>query len=502
MPDRHRNFIHGEWRDARSGLTFPDINPSDTDDLIGFFPQSGPEDVDDAVTAAANALPAWRRTPAPKRAELMFRVGEIMTRRKEELSRLMTREMGKVLSEARGDVQEAIDTAYHIAGEGRRLHGITTPSELPDKWAMTIRQPIGVAGLITPWNFPIAIPTWKSFPALVAGCTVVLKPAEDTPLCATELVRVFHEAGFPAGTVNLVHGGGPDVGAPLVRHKDVGVVSFTGSSEVGRQIAESCGRALKRCSLEMGGKNAQIVLEDADLDLAIQGSLWGAFATTGQRCTATSRIIVQRSIHDRYVERLAAEAARVRIGYGLEDGIQMGPLINEGQRTTVAKYVDIGKAEGARLVCGGAAYREGRCARGFFFQPTVFDRVTPSMRIAREEIFGPVASVIAVDDLDQAIQVLNGTSYGLSSSIYTRDVAGAFRAMSEIECGIVYVNGPTIGAETHLPFGGWKDTGNGHREGGVSAFQAFTEEKTIYVDYSGRLQRAQIDNQPALESRP
>jgi aldehyde dehydrogenase (NAD+) len=490
-----KNLIGGAWVAAKGGKTFPDRNPADLEDLIGEFPASGPEDVDAAVAAARKAFDGWRRVPAPKRGELLFKVGEILTRRKEEIARAMTREMGKVLKEARGDVQEGIDTAWVHGGEGRRLHGFSAPSELPDKTGWTVRAPIGVCGLITPWNFPLAIPTWKSFPALVSGNTVILKPASDTPHCAHLLMEVFLEAGFPPGVVNLVHGSGSKVGTPLVRHPDVRVISFTGSSEVGREISAGAGRMLKRVSLELGGKNAQIVMEDADLDLALEGVLWGAFGTTGQRCTATSRLIVHRKVHDELVGRLVERADELRLGPGLDERNEVGPLVNAERVKAVDGYVKVGRKEG-KVLCGGEPARGGELGRGCFYKPTVIDGVKPSARIAREEIFGPVLSVLAVKDLDEAVACLNDTPYGLSSSIYTRDVNRAFRAMEDLDTGIVYVNAPTIGAECHFPFGGTKDTGNGHREGGWPIYEVFTEWKTIYVDYSGQLQRAQIDNRP------
>jgi aldehyde dehydrogenase (NAD+) len=487
-----RNLIGGKWVPAKSGKTFENRNPADLDDVVGEFPASGPADVEAAVAAARKAFDGWRRTPAPRRGELLFKVGEILTRRKEEIARAMTREMGKVLKEARGDVQEGIDTAWVHGGEGRRLHGFSAPSELPNKAGWTVRAPIGVCGLITPWNFPLAIPTWKSFPALVAGNTIVLKPASDTPHCSQLLMEAFLEAGFPPGVVNLVHGSGSQVGMPLVRHADVRVISFTGSSEVGREIHAEAGRMLKRVSLELGGKNAQIVMDDADLDLALDGVLWGAFGTTGQRCTATSRLIVHRKVRDELVGRLVERAKKLRIGPGLDERSEVGPLVNRGRVEAVDAWVRIGRKEG-KLLCGGRPATEGKLAKGCFYEPTVFDGVKPSARIAREEVFGPVLSVLAVKDLDEAVRVLNDTAYGLSSSIYTRDVNAAFHAMQELETGIVYVNAPTIGAECHFPFGGTKDTGNGHREGAHPVYEVFTEWKTIYVDYSGRLQRAQID---------
>ncbi len=494
MADEHKNFIDGRWQAARSGKTLENRNPADRDDLIGLFPASGAEDADAAVSAARKAFDGWRLTPAPKRGELLYRVGELLRKYKEDLARVETREMGKVLKETRGDVQEGIDCAFLNAGEGRRLFGETTPAELPDKFAMSVRMPIGVCALITPWNFPLAIPAWKLFPALICGNTVILKPAEDTPHTAEKFIEILSEAGVPPGVVNLVHGRGEEVGAALARHPGVQLVSFTGSAAVGREIASVCGRNLKRVSLEMGGKNAQIVMEDADLDLAVEGALWGAFGTTGQRCTATSRLIVHRDVAQRVTDALVARAQKIKIGNGLDESVEMGPLINRPARDKVLGYIDIGKQEGARLLTGGGIHDAGACAGGYFFQPTIFDRVAPSMRIAREEIFGPVLSVIEIGSFEEAIRVLNDTPYGLSSSIYTSDVGRAFRAMRDIEAGITYINGPTIGAEVHLPFGGVKDTGNGHREAGTTVYEIFTEWKSIYVDYSGKLQRAQIDN--------
>jgi len=494
MADQFKNHIDGKWLAAKSGKNFENRNPADRNDLIGVFPASGAADVDSAVPAAKKAFSSWRLMPAPKRGEILYRVGELLRKYKEDLARVETREMGKVLKETRGDVQEGIDCAFYVAGEGRRLFGETTPAELPNKFAMSVRTPIGVCALITPWNFPLAIPTWKLFPALICGNTVILKPAEDTPHTAVRFVEVLIEAGVPPGVVNLIHGRGEEVGADLVRHRDVQLVSFTGSATVGREIASVCGQNLKRVSLELGGKNAQVVMEDADLDLAAEGALWGAFGTTGQRCTATSRLIVHRQVAKRLTDMLVERARLLKIGNGLDESIDVGPLINQQAREKVLRYIDIGKQEGARLLTGGSIYEKGSCANGYFFEPTIFDQVRPKMRIAQEEIFGPVLSVIEINSFEEAIEVLNGTAYGLSSSIYTQDVARAFRAMRDIEAGITYVNGPTIGAEVHLPFGGVKDTGNGHREAGTTVYNIFTEWKSIYVDYSGKLQKAQIDN--------
>jgi aldehyde dehydrogenase (NAD+) len=488
------NLIGGAWVASRGGQTYANVNPADTRDVIGYFQDSRPEDVDAAVQAAAAAYEGWRLTPAPKRGEILFRAAELLVQRKEEYAREMTREMGKVLNEARGDVQEAIDMCYFMAGEGRRLHGQTTPSEMPNKFQMSVRVPLGVCGLITPWNFPMAIPSWKILPALILGNTVVIKPAEDTPLSTINLVQTLMDAGLPKGVVNIVTGDGPNAGEPLVRHPDVKVLSFTGSTEVGHHITQVAAETLKRVSLEMGGKNAIIAMDDADLDLVLEGAVWGAFGTTGQRCTASSRIIAHRAIADELGRRLAERAREMTVGSGLDEQVTMGPSINQQQYETVLKYVAIGKQEGAQVLTGGDRVADGDYAHGYFHQPTIFTGVRPEMRIAQEEIFGPVTAIIPVDSLDEAIEVANGVKYGLSSSIYTRNVNNAFRAMRDLDSGIVYCNAPTIGAEIHLPFGGTKATGNGHREGGIQSLDVFSEWKSLYIDFSGHLQRAQIDN--------
>lgn len=493
MADKYLNYIGGKWVQAGSGEFFENRNPADRDDIVGLFPRSSGEDVDRAVEAARKAYDSWRLTPAPKRGEILVQLGRRLIERKEENARLMTREMGKILKETRGDIQEGIDTAYYTAGEGRRMFGDTVPAELPNKFAMSVRQPVGVCGLITPWNFPMAIPTWKMFPALICGNTVVLKPASDTPASAAKLVQAAIDAGVPPGVVNLVHGSGSSVGVPMVEHPGIRLISFTGSSEIGREIATRCGKHLKRLSLELGGKNAQIVMEDADLDLALEGVLWGAFGTTGQRCTATSRLIVHKPIMEKFVDMLVEKAKRIKVGNGLDEATEMGPLANEAQRKTVAKYVEIGKKEGAKLILGGSALTGADYNKGWFFEPTIFADVKPGMRIAQEEIFGPVLSIIEASSLEEAVEILNGTPYGLSSSIYTRDVNCAFKAMRDIEAGITYINGPTIGAEVQLPFGGVKDTGNGHREAAETALDIFSEWKSVYIDFSGKLQKAQID---------
>jgi aldehyde dehydrogenase (NAD+) len=490
---QYKNLINGKLMDSKSGRTFENRNPANWDEVVGVFPKSNTEDLNMAIDAAKKAYPKWRAIPWPKRSEIMRKVAEIMVSKKEDLSRLMTREMGKVLKETRGDTQEGIDTALYASIEGRKYFGYTLPSELPNKSCWTRRDPLGVWGLITPWNFPIAIPTWKAFPCLLSGNTAVIKPATYTPACVGELGTILQEAGVPDGVFNVVYGGGSEIGEGLLNHPDIVGISFTGSSDIGKRIGEVCGKTLKRCSLELGGKNGQVVLADADLDLALEGVLWGAFGTTGQRCTATSRLIIEAPVYDTFLEMLKAKAEDLKLGDGLQEENDVGPLVSESQRETVHSYVKIGEQDGARLLTGGGPYSEGACARGWFYKPTVFADVTPDMRIAQEEIFGPVLSVIKVRDFKEAIMVLNNTVYGLSSSIYTRDLVKAHKAIEEVETGIVYINAPTIGAECHLPFGGMKNTGNGHREGGWTAYEIFTEIKSVYVDYSGTLQKAQID---------
>ena len=494
MATTFRNHIGGEWLGPSTRRDFENRNPADTGDLIGRFPDSGAVDIDRAARAATKAFERWRLVPAPARGDLLRRLGDLLSANKEALASGMSREMGKVLAETRGDVQEGIDTAYYAASEGRRLFGRTVPSELRAKWAMSWRRPIGVAGLVTPFNCPLAIPTWKMFPALVCGNTVVLKPSEDVPHTAHRLVELALEAGFPPGVVNLVHGRGATAGRALVEHPGATVISFTGSVATGSIVGEACGRLHKRCSLELGGKNAMIVLDDADLELALEGLVWGAFGTTGQRCTATSRLLLHRRVHDRFLARLRDRVQRLRIGDGRGPRTEMGPLIHEAARDKVERYVAIGRAEGAQLVTGGRRPRGRQWSSGWFYEPTVFSGVAPDSRLATEEIFGPVLSVIPVGSLEEAIRINNAVPYGLSSSIYTRDVRSAFRALEALDNGITYVNAPTIGAEAHLPFGGVKHTGNGRREGGWTVYEFYSEVKVGYVDYSGALQRAQIDN--------
>jgi len=493
MADTFKNFIGGEWVEPSTGQYFENRNPARQSDLIGMWPRSGKEDVDRAAAAAKQAFDGWRLTPAPARGDILRRVGEILVARKDEIARAATREMGKVWAETKGDVQEGIDTAFYAATMGRQLWGKTVPSELASKWAMSVRRPIGVAGLITPFNFPLAIPTWKMFPALVCGNSVVIKPGEDVPHTVSLLVEVLEEAGIPKGVVNLVHGYGAEVGAHIVSHPDIPVISFTGSTATGSEIGRVCGQLHKRLSLEMGGKNAQIVMADADLELALDGVLWGAFGTTGQRCTATSRLLLQDQVHDTFIERLVERAKELKLGYGNDDGVDVGPLINQRALEKVQSYVEIGKQEGT-LVLGGERATGGGLDDGFFFQPTIFTGIKAGSRMATEEIFGPVLSVIRFSEAEEAFRINNEVKYGLSSSIYTRDVNLSFRAFQDLDNGITYVNAPTIGAEAHLPFGGVKQTGNGHREGGWEVYEFYSETKVCYLDYSGKLQRAQIDN--------
>lgn len=490
----YHNFIAGQWVPSLSGETFENINPADTRDSIGRFPLSGLDDVNRAVAAAQNAFDKWRKRPAPRRAEILFRLGEILIRNKDAFAAEMTREMGKVLKESGGDVQEAIDCTYYTAGEGRRLHGFTTPAEMPDKFAMCVRQPVGLCGLITPWNFPMAIPSWKLIPALVCGNTVVIKPAEDTPLSTYNLVKACEEAGVPPGVVNLVTGYGETAGAPLTNHSSLRLISFTGSTQTGRLVAAACAERNAICSLEMGGKNVIIVMDDADIDLAVDGAVWGAFGTSGQRCTASSRLVVHKKIYKKFVRKLVERARDLRIGNGADKKTEMGPVINKAAVEKITGYIEIGlREDGATLATGGKRLTGGDLAHGFFIEPSVFTDVDPKMRIAQEEIFGPVTALIPTSSLDQAIEIANNVRYGLSAAIYTQDVDSAFHAMNDLDTGIFYVNSSTIGAEVHLPFGGTKATGNGHREAGTQVLDIFSEWKTVYVDYSGKLQRAQID---------
>ncbi len=487
-----KNYIGGEWVDATGDETFDTTNPANGETL-GTFPRSSDADVDRAVEAAKEAYESWRLVPAPKRGEILFRTAQRFVDRKDELTELMVREMGKVRAEAGGDVQEAIDMTFYMAGEGRRLFGQTTPSEMPDKFQMSVRQPIGVVGAITPWNFPIAIPSWKIAPALVCGDTVVFKPARDTPTLGQRFVEIFEEAGLPPGVLNIVHGGGESVGERLVKHPDVPLISLTGSREVGIKTAENGAPLLKHIHLELGGKNAIIVMDDADVDLAVDGILWSAFGTSGQRCTAASRVIAGKGVYDSLASKLVARAEELSLGDGLEGSTDVGPVVNRSALEKIHSYTQIGVDEGATLLTGGEIATENGLDKGSFYRPTIFGDVEPGMRIAQEEIFGPTTALIRATDVDEAIRIANGIEFGLSSSIFTSDVNKAFRAMRDLNTGITYINAGTIGAEVHLPFGGTKGTGNGHREAGQAALDFYTEWKSIYVDYSGKLQRAQID---------
>ncbi len=485
MPN-YKLFIGGNWLKASSGKAFESLNPA-TGKSIGSFESASVVDMERAVQAAKKAFPAWKNVPAPHRGKILLKLARLLEENKERIAKSLTEEMGKALSEARGDVQEAIDIAEYMAGEGRRFFGHTTPSELPNKAAFTIRQSLGVVGIITPWNFPIAIPAWKICPALVCGNTVVFKPSSDTPHCAVQFVELLIKAGVPSGVVNLVFGSGEEAGMALVRHPDVRMVSFTGSRETGEQILKSAG--IKKIGLELGGKNPIIIMDDADLNLALEGVLWGAFGTTGQRCTAASRVIIHESVKQQFEQMLLERVQKLRLGSGLESKTDVGPLINKKAVEKSAYYCSVGLQEGAKLLCGGKVV----AGNGFFFEPTIFSEVSPSMRIAQEEIFGPVVSIISVKSFEEAVSVANNVSYGLSASIYTKNISFAFKAINEIESGLVYVNSSTIGAETHLPFGGVKGTGNGTREAGIEGINEFSETKTVYVDYSGKLQKAQID---------
>ena len=492
MAQVFHNYIGGKWVPARSGRTFETRNPA-TGEHIANCADSAKEDMDDAVIAAQEAAERWRLLPAPRRGEILYRIAERLQRDKEELARSLTSEMGKVLVEGRGDVQEAVDMAYYMGGEGRRQFGQIVPSELADKAAYGIREPLGVVGMITPWNFPMAIPSWKSFPALIMGNTIVLKPSPETPATAALFVKVLEEAGLPPGVMNLVMGSAPELGATLVQHPAVSLISFTGSKETGGKVAVEAAKHFKKVALEMGGKNAIIVMEDADLSLAVDGIVWSAFGTSGQRCTACSRLTVHRDVKTKLVDMLLDRMGKLRVGNGLTAGVEIGPVINRTQLDRIQQYVNIGKEEGAKVRAGGSIVSEGEYQHGFFFAPTLLDEVTPDMRVAKEEIFGPVLSVLEVGNLEDAIALNNSSEYGLSSSLYTQDVNRAHQAMRDLRTGIVYINAGTIGSEVHLPFGGIRHTGNGHREAGQAALDTFSEWKSIYVDYSGRLQRAQID---------
>lgn len=494
MAELVKNYIGGKWVGAESGETFETYNPA-TEEIIAPVSKSTAKDVNAAVQAAKSAYKNWRLTPAPRRGEILFRVAQLLTERKEEIARLMTQEMGKILVETRGDVQEAIDMAYYMGGEGRRLLGYTAPVEMPNKFGMAIRDSAGVVGLITPWNFPVAVPSWKMLPALIAGNAVVWKPGEDTPATSAAFVKVFEDAGLPPGVLNLVTGAG-ETGAALVSHPDVRVISFTGSTDTGLKVYSQAATMGKKVCLEMGGKNAILVMDDANLELAVEAITWSAYGTTGQRCTATSRLIVQSGIKPKLIEALVEKAKSLKIGYGLDESVNMGPLVNQKAREKVEKYVEIGKQEGAKVAIGAA---RPDLDKGYFYSPTLFIDVKRDMRVAREEIFGPVLSAIEVKDLDEAIEVNNEVAYGLSSSIFTENVNAAFRAIRDLTTGIVYINHGTTGAEIQFPFGGTRGTGNGMREAGTAALDSFTEWKSVYVDYSGRLQRAQIDTETILK---
>jgi methylmalonic acid semialdehyde dehydrogenase len=484
--DTYRNFIGGKWIESSSSRTVDNVNPADTDDVIGKLRQATREEARAAVDAASEAFPGWRATPAPARGKIVARAARLMEEAKEQLATILTREEGKTISESRGELQRSINVAEFCAGESRRMNGETILSELPSNFAYTIKQPLGVVACVTPWNFPVAIPVWKIAPALVAGNSVVFKPATLTPATGVRIVEIFEEAGIPPGVLNLILGSGSDAGDEIINHPAVKAVSFTGSNQVGIRLYEQVSRRGGKCQCEMGGKNPVVILEDADMDLTVESTAQGAFGSSGQRCTATSRAVVVDKVADEFVERIAKRAQSMRIGNGMDPQTEMGPSVDESQFKTVLDFLNIGREDGATLVCGGERATGDGLDKGYFVRPTVFDHVTPDMRIAREEIFGPVLSVLRVKDFDEAIQVANDTEYGLSSSIFTNDAARIFRFVDEIETGMTHINSPTTGGEAHIPFGGIKGTGIGDREQGSTALDFYTELKVVYVDYTGR----------------
>jgi len=486
MVQTYKMYINGKWVESDSEETFTRVNPA-TLEAIGKFQKGNEKDVDEAVDAAEDAFEEWSEMPAPKRGEILFKVGQLLKENKEELAKTITQEMGKVLAEARGDVQEAIDIAFYMAGEGRRLFGHTTTSELKDKFAMTIRRPIGVVGLITPWNFPIAIPSWKIMPSLICGNTIIFKPSCDTPLCAIKFVEILEEAGIPKGVINLVTGPGGSAGMHLIKHKKVRAISFTGHRDTGEEILRTAG--IKRVGLELGGKNPIIIMDDADLNLALDGVIWGGYGTTGQRCTAASRVIIHEKIKSKFEKMLVERIKKLKLGNGMDEETDVGPLVNQAAQEKSKSYIDIGLKEGAKLLIGGHIPK----MKGYFFEPTLFTDCLVDMRIAQEEIFGPVVSLIEAKDLTEAIEIANSVEYGLSSAIYTNNIRNAFKSIEKLEAGLTYVNASTIGAEVHLPFGGVKFSGT-TREAGIEGINEFSEVKTVYVDYSGKLQRAQMDD--------
>jgi len=489
--DKYKNLIDGKLVEPGTGKYFEDLNPADNFDIIGLFPASGHQDIDNAVKSAKEAFPAWSDTPPPKRGELIYKAAELLKRHQEKLAKVIIHEMGKTMPESMGDIQSSIDAANFMAGEGRRMYGQTTFSNLYRRWALTKRVPVGICGLITAWNAPMAIITWKLFPALICGNTVVLKPSEDTPMTAHLLGELLKEAGFPDGVVNIVYGIGPEAGEALVKHPDVNLVSFTGSTKIGRQIAEECGRQLKRCSLELGGKNGLIVMDDADLDAASKAVAAGAFSTAGQRCAANSRVFVHKFIYDAFMEKLLDETKKMKVGIGSVPDTKVCPIINKRQFNSIISYIEGAKKDGAKLLYGGEALTQGKFAKGHFIEPTIFTDVDINSALACDEVFGPVLAVFKVSGFEDAIEKINSSGYGLTASIFTGNVNLAMLALERINAGCCYINAPTFGSEPHMPFGGVKNSGNGSREPGLQALDVFSEWKTIYIDYSGTAQQSQ-----------
>lgn len=488
-----KNYINGEWVDSVSGKTFENRNPSNIEELLGLFPRSTKEDVDRAVSAARSAFDEWKNMPPPERGKILYEAGRVMASRKRELAEVISRENGKTVNGAMGDVQSGIDMANYAGGEGRRLFGKTAHSGLKKRFAMTKRYPVGVVGIITSWNFPMAIACWKTFPALLCGNALVLKSEENTPETAVHFVKILEEAGLPKGVVNLIHGFGPEAGEALTLHPGISMVSFTGSSAIGKIIGRNCAGRLAKTSLELGGKNAVIVMEDADIELSVDGVVCGAFSISGQRCTATSRLIVHASVYDTFLEKLLERTKRLKVGPGSDETADVTPLISRKQLERVVGYLERAKKEGAKILMGGEQLRGGVYDKGFYIAPTIIDHVTPEMEISCEEVFGPVLVVFKADSYEDAIRLHNASPYGLSTSLFTKDVNKAFSFFDDAETGVCYINAPTFGSEPHMPFGGLKNSGLGYREAGWAAIEAFSEVKTLYVDYSAKIQNVQFE---------